>query len=437
MNKLTKRLHYKGPDIERRNMLWNMAGSFSYALASMVLTFLVMRMAGENQGGIFAYGFSTLGQQMFIIAYFGLRPFQITDGKGEFSFRDYLDQRRLTCLLALAAGGMFLIYKVAAGDYSVFKAMVLILLVLYKVADGYADVYESEFQRRGSLYLTGKSNLFRTLLTVSAFLLTLRLTGDLLAACAVAVAAQAAGVCLFNLDVIHALDGVSWVRGKGQISRLFGSTLLLFASAFLDFYVFSSAKYAIDARLSDAHSGYFNMIFMPTSVIYMVANFVIRPFLTRLTVLWEEKRYPGFKEQVVKLGTIILGLTVLAVSATLLLGRWVLGLMEMILGPGYEGRLTRYQTAFVLIVLGGGFYALANLMYYALVIMRKQKEIFAVYLAAALAALFLAGPMVGRWGIGGAAGCYLMLMSGLVAGFGACTVSTYRNAKGENCGNAG
>lgn len=437
MNNLTKRLICKGPDIERRNMLWNMAGSFTYAFASMVLTFLVMRMAGKDQGGIFAYGFSTLGQQMFMIAYFGIRPFHITDGRGEFSFRDYLDQRHLTCLLALAAGCIFLTYKVAAKDYSVFKAMVLILLVLYKVADGYADVYESEFQRRGSLYLTGKSNLFRTLLTVSSFLLALKLTGNLLAACAVAVAAQVAGVCLFNLDVIHALDGVSWVRGKGQISRLFRSTLLLFASAFLDFYVFSSAKYAIDARLSDAHSGYFNMIFMPTSVIYMVANFVIRPFLTRLTVLWEGKRYTGFKEQVVRLGTVILGLTVLAVGATLLLGRWVLGLMEMILGPGYQGTLTRYQTAFVVIVLGGGFYALANLMYYALVIMRKQKEIFAVYLAAALAALFLAGPMVGRWGIGGAAVCYLILMAGLVAGFGACTVSTYRSAKGENCGNAG
>ena len=54
-------------------------------------------------------------------------------------------------------------------------------------------------------------------------------------------------------------------------------------SVFLDFYIFSSAKYAIDARMNNAASGYFNLIFMPTSVIYMVANFVIRPYLTVLT----------------------------------------------------------------------------------------------------------------------------------------------------------
>ena len=36
MNKLTARLLYKGGNIERQNVLWNTAGSFCYALASMV-----------------------------------------------------------------------------------------------------------------------------------------------------------------------------------------------------------------------------------------------------------------------------------------------------------------------------------------------------------------------------------------------------------------
>ena len=64
-----------GPNREKQNIVWNMAGSFCYAFASMVLTFLVMRLAGEDQGGIFAFGYSTFGQQMFILAYFGIRPF--------------------------------------------------------------------------------------------------------------------------------------------------------------------------------------------------------------------------------------------------------------------------------------------------------------------------------------------------------------------------
>ena len=93
-----------GKNKEKQNILWNMAGSFCYAFASMVLSFLVMGLAGEDDGGIFAFGYSTFGQQMFILAYFGIRPFQITDGEQEYRFGDYLRHRYMTCAAALAAG---------------------------------------------------------------------------------------------------------------------------------------------------------------------------------------------------------------------------------------------------------------------------------------------------------------------------------------------
>lgn len=115
----------------------------------------------------------------------------------------------------------------------------------------------------------------------------------------------------------------------------------------------------------------------------------------------------------------------------------MLSVMEMILGSGYEGRLVSYYGAFIIIVLGGGFYALANLMYYALVIMRRQKAIFTVYLAAAAAAAVLSGFLVSKFGINGAAGCYLLLMIGLVIGFGLHTAGAYQSEKKENAGNGG
>ena len=79
MKNLTKQLLYKGDNVARANVVWNIAGSFVYAFASMVLSFLVIRMAGEEKGGIFSFGYSTLGQQLFLVAYFGIRPFQITE----------------------------------------------------------------------------------------------------------------------------------------------------------------------------------------------------------------------------------------------------------------------------------------------------------------------------------------------------------------------
>ena len=125
---------------------------------------------------------------------------------------------------------------------------------------------------------------------------------------------QIGGVILFNLDVIHALSAVKWEAKKGQCRKLFLSTGFLFVSVFLDFYIFSSAKYAIDARMNNAASGYFNLIFMPTSVIYMVANFVIRPYLTVLTEFWGKDDRRAFFNTLKRISAVIAGLTVLAVE---------------------------------------------------------------------------------------------------------------------------
>ena len=93
------------------DVLWNALGSMMYALASMILAFFVLRLLGEKEGGIFGFGYSTLGQQFFILAYFGIRPFHITDMRGEFSFREYLGFRNLSTALSVFIALLFLLYQ--------------------------------------------------------------------------------------------------------------------------------------------------------------------------------------------------------------------------------------------------------------------------------------------------------------------------------------
>ena len=413
MKHWTHLLMKTGMSLEKENMIWNMTGSFFYAFASMVLSFLVLRIAGEEQGGIFSFGFSTVGQQMFLLAFFGIRPFHITDGTKQYRFGDYLHHRYVTCALALLLGAGYL----ACIGYSWQKAQIMFLLIVYKVIDGFADVYESEFQRQGCLYLTGRSNTFRTILSVGVFLATLVSGAGLFAACAAAVLGQIAGVVLFDIVVLRELKRVDYGWSAKQGVSLTASSILLFVSVFLDFYIFSAAKYAIDAHLGDAASGYFNVIFMPTSVINLAAGFVIRPFLTYLTDCWNEHRFSDFKKKLLTIMAVIGGLTVLAVGGTVVLGRLVLALLEWLLGKSYSGTLTALWPAFIMIVLGGGFYAVLNLYYYALVILRRQKLIFGIYAVLTVLAAILAPRLTVALGIFGAAFAYLILMIVMAAGF--------------------
>ncbi len=393
-------------NLEKRNMVWNMIGSFLYALASMVLTIAVVQIVGEDAGGIFTFAFTTFGQHMFMAAYFGIRPFQITDMGCRYSFGEYLGLRLITCGAALAVG---LVY-VFINDYTPVKAAVVFLMVVYKVIDALADTYEAEFQRGGRLYLTGKSNAFRTILSVSVFLTVLVITRELVTGCVATVAAQIGGLLLFDVAVIRVLPNVDWKREKGKMWLLLKDNTLLFFSVILDFYIFSASKYAIDACMADRDMAVYGAIFMPTSVINLVAGFVIRPYLTRMSISWEVNRMKQFVGYLRQLAAIIAGLTVLAVG-----GAWFLGIPVLsLLYSNLRVYLAECRLALALIIVGGALNAFMNLFYYALIIMKKQRFIFGGYGIAGAAAFLISTPFVERAGILGASLAYVFLM-GLLA----------------------
>ena len=424
----------------KKDYIWNTIGSAVYALSAVILAFLAMHYAGPDEGGIFGFGFSTFGQQMFIIAYFGIRPFHITDAKHEYAYEDYRKLRVLTAGTAVAAAALYLLLMMALGHYNAHKASVIFALALYKIADGIADLYESECQREGKLYLGGQELTARTILAVAAFALVLVTTGSLLPAAGAAVIVHAAVILFFrgyvkrkvvNTAAVEAAEpaggNVTAANAAGakaaadagerasllltpEAKALFMSTVLLFLSVFVDFYIFSASKYAIDLHLTDADSGIFNILFMPTSVIYLVANFIIRPYMTRLAEIYENADFPRYQKIIRILAVYIVILSALAIGGTLIVGRWVLMLFEGILGEQYYGELIKHHWDFVLIIAGGCCYAMTNLFYYILIIMRQQKMIFFNYVLMAVVAYIITKRAVTGFGMEGAATAYPLYM---------------------------
>lgn len=382
-----------------------MIGSLIYAGSSMVLTALVNHMVGTDQGGIFGFAFSTFGQQMFLVAYFGLRPLQSTDISRDYTFGEYRQARFVTCLAAVLMGVAYIVWNmlIPSSGYTSQKALVVLLMVFYKVLDGFADVYESEFQRNGRLYLTGQAMAFRTILSVCSFLAALAITKDLVFSSVVAVVSQGAGILLFDKQAAKRIPGMDAFRRTGKEWELLKDGILLFLSVFLDGLIFAMAKYAVDAQMTSTDNAIFVAIFMPTSVINLAANFVVRPFLTKLSYLWEERNFGDFMSEVRKLTGVILILTVIALA-----GAWVLGVP--VLGAISNVELKPYKSGLLAIVLGGGFFAVMNLFYYVLVIMKRQKRIFFGYVPVCILSFFLSFWFVKAGGINGGAFSYMLSM---------------------------
>lgn len=392
-------------EVERQNIAWNMIGSLIYAGSSMILTALVNHLIGPEQGGIFGFAFSAFGQQMFLVAYFGMRPFQSTDVNQTYTFGEYRRVRLYTCVAAVIFGIIYIFVNsfIVPDGYSRQKAVVVFLMVIYKVLDGFADVYESEFQREGRLYLTGKAMAYRTILSVILFLGALYATQDLVFSCVIAVLAQAVGILLFDWNTMKLVPGVNLSRAAGKSLALIRESFLLFLSVFLDGLIFAMAKYAVDAQMTSMDTAIFVAVFMPTSVINLAANFVIRPFLTKMSYQWEEKKFDEFTRDLKRLVAIILVLTVIALA-----GAWAIGVP--VLGAISNVELAPYKSGLLYIILGGGFFAVMNLFYYVLVIMKCQRRIFFGYVPVCLLSVILSFLLVKIGGINGGAFSYMLEM---------------------------
>ena len=179
---------------------------------------------------------------------------------------------------------------------------------------------------------------------------------------------------------------------------LFLESFFLFLSVFLDFYVFSSSKYAVDAVMGSESSGIYNLLFMPSNFIYLLANFIIRPALPRLAALWQEGKKEAFRKEEGSLMKKVMILSMILLLLAVFLSPLALWILERLLGKAFYGKMMAERFSFCFLILGGCFYALANLEYYLLVTKRRQKRIFIGYALGAFFSLLSADYMVRQGG---------------------------------------
>ena len=405
---------------ERSAYFWNMLGSLVYAITSMLLGVAVTKLAGAYAGGIFFFGFSTLGQQLYIVSYFGMRPIQVTDISNEYTFGDYLRLRAITSFLAALAGFVYIF--LTTGDLYVFE--VYMILSLYKILDGFCDIFESEMQRQDRLDMTVKATLFRTLLCVGVFLAALVTTKDLKLSSLALLPSILLAAIIFDILPLLRLKPDKTIKKASYIS-LINKSKWLFLGAFIDLYIFAAAKYAVNYRLGEELNGYFSIIFIPTSIINLMAGFIIRPILTKLSLLYKTGNQKKFISTISKIAAFIFAATVLGMGMAYLLG---IPVLKLVLGE-VATAIEPYKTALVLVIFGGGLYALVNLGYYCLVIFEMTGIIFLIYAVGAVFAYFVSDFMVIKFGMNGAAMAYMITMLLLTVFFLTAVIFGLRKVK--------
>lgn len=391
MTGFVKKLVGDKPASEKKNFIWNMVGSGIYSFISMFLSIIVIRIMGEKTGGMFSIAI-TISQMLLYIAYFELRTFQVTDVDKRFSFAQYHGAKIVTCVLMMIASVIYIAFQ----GYSKDKALVVFLMCIYRMIDGYADLFEGQFQFCDRLHLAGKSMGFRSIISSAFFIVSLIVTKDLILSLCIAIVVALAALWMFDLLVERSFGSIRPSMDWKVIKEILVQCFPLFVGAFLWVYILSASRIAIDSNMADEYQAYYQTLFMPVSIINLFATFFFRPALTPLSEFYSKRDKEAFVKKITGLLLIIAVFTVICMAGAFLLGIPVLSIMS-----GCD--LSDYRMVLVFLMVAGGLNSASFFLYYILTIMRKSKSVLAGYISAALLSLVISSLLVQKMGIWGAA----------------------------------
>ena len=372
-----------------------------------VIQAVVSRTNGPTDLGIFSIAFSVATLMMYVGQY-GIRRFQASDVKEQFSFEEYHGMRIITCIALVIASLAYCMYGRAFNGYSDTKFAVIFMVCMLKMIMAYSDVYHGNMQQKGRFDVAAKATAIRYTAELLIFCFMLIFTHRLLLSAVVCVACSAVMMVMLSMNAgRHYCDSMKPSFHKPALRSLFIEGFPLFVSMFLNTYVSNAPRYAIDAYLNDDVQAVFSCIFMPVFVVQVVAQFIFNPVIASYARMWLTKTkesYDAFIRRIRKMCLAVLGLAILGLIVAATIGIPVLSAV-------FGLDLSDYKKELCIIMLGGA--PLAYSVYFSTIIaiIRAQKSLIACYGGVSLMALLVSKFFVQGHGITGASWMYVLLMS--------------------------
>ena len=362
----------------------------------MILT----RTVGLVESGIFTIAYANAN--LFLnIGKYGMRNYQVSDVRKEFSFSEYLTSRYLTTLCMFLVSVIYIFFTGIANDYSPEKSQIILWMCIFKLPDAFEDVFYGDYQKKGRLDVAAKCMAIRMILTILFFGIMIIFTRNLL------ISLIASTILTFALMFL--LIGITYPifkeekKASNHVTGLLKTCFPVFLSSFLSFYIGNAPKYAIDAQLSDELQACYGFIAMPVFVIGLLNGFIFTPMILQLSCLWNDGKIKDFLRKVLRQICIVGLITFFCLIAAHFLGIPVLSLL-------YNTDLSQYKTELLILLLGGGFLGLSGVFCTVITIIRYQNALLIGYGIVALLALLLSNLVVRQFQIMGAALLYLALM---------------------------
>ncbi|MBR2712257.1 MAG: hypothetical protein IKE73_00960 [Bacilli bacterium] len=381
--------------MEKKNFIWNVIGLSFNSFISLILLILVKRINGIETAGIFTYAFS-LSCLFFIISSFYNRTFQVSEYKREYSFGDYFTSRIIFVVISFILGIIFCFIN----GFEKYKVFVILLLLIYKSIEAICDSIFGQIQIEGNLYKTGISYTLKSILGMVVFLIIDLYTKNLLLA--ITGLFTSSILILFIYDIPSLKEKFPKLKlKKDTFIKLLGITAPIFIYTFLQNYLSNSQKMLMTYFIDNKLQTIFGILIMPATMLIIVGNYIVMPFLNTLTSKYKEKKYNEFDNVVSKMCICLFLIGIICVLLAYFLGVPVLNFI-------YNIDLKAYKIMLVIIIIGSIFNAITMVLSNILTIMTINKRQTVIYFIMSIIATIITTVMAHFYGISGLCYSYII-----------------------------
>jgi O-antigen/teichoic acid export membrane protein len=312
----------------QKNMFFNTVGSLIYYACQWSMSVLIVHLSGYETAGILAIAM-TVSASPAIVSLFNVRNYQVSDIDGQYAPKTYIRSRKYTNLLAY----LVCICMVLVGGYNLEKASVILTFMLYKLAEGTADVYYGIEQRWGRLDYAGISMTLRGIGTIVSFVLVQHFLGNLLMSMIAITVCSYAVILLYDRRKVRTWtaeepeSGTMDSGSRNAVWNLLVTCVPLAVVAFLNNFSVNLPKIALESNFGSEVMGYFSSVTSPTLVVQMAASTIFAPLVTPLTEAFSRRDKSAFYGLLGKFAILLSVLAVFCVAGAAVLGRWVLNFL--------------------------------------------------------------------------------------------------------------
>lgn len=390
-----------GNESKKEGFWWNATGGgLSSGQAAILLVFISHQLDITIAGIVtIAYALANLFAAM---TRYGVRNYQVTDVNRRFSFGDYFYSRVFSVLLTVGICAVYMTWCAVSNGDSISKLVILAEITILKLIDSFEDVYLGCYQQSGHFCAGAKIMAVRLILSTSMICITICAGLGI-------YFSLFSGICvslILDFYFIHGTFQITKAKigsmNRNNVCKLMVKCLPLCIGTTLSMYIGNVPKYMIDIYMDEKVQAIFGYIMMPVFVVMLLNTFLYQPVIKELGDIWKDKDYKQFRKKIKWQCLIVCGMTVLIIVGGMVIGLPALSVI-------YNVDLSMYRMEFLILLLGGGFYALAYYLNVPITTIRKQKYIAVGYAAAAIASVLTGHIFVIRYGMMGAAVLYLSI----------------------------